>query len=164
MINIMIIFVLSGLWHGANWTFVIWGFAHGLAYIVETMIVRILKLKRSANETIAKVVDAFNVVKTFIIVSFIWILFRASDMHQVKLILKAIVKNIHVQDNFHVEPKTWLFLALFISIDTFLFNTRFDSWVNAKPAVARWSLYSLLLFLIMVFSSVNNFPFIYFQF
>ncbi|MBK7429394.1 MAG: MBOAT family protein [Bacteroidetes bacterium] len=164
MINIMIIFVLSGLWHGANWTFVIWGFAHGFFYIVETMIIRILKLRRSANETIAKIVDAFNVVKTFIIVSFIWILFRASDMHQVKLILKAIVRNIHVKDDFHVEPKTWLFLLLFIILDSFLFNTRFDSWANAKPVVVRWSLYSLLIFLIIVFSSVNNFPFIYFQF
>ena len=164
MINIMIIFVLSGLWHGANWTFVLWGFAHGFAYIIETLILRVLKLKRSDNKTIAKITDGFNVVKTFIVVSFIWILFRASDMHQAKLVLKAIYKNIHLADSFNVELKTWLLLAMFILLDTFLFNTRFDRWMNTKNVVTRWSVYSLLILMIIAFASVNNFPFIYFQF
>lgn len=164
MINILIVFVLSGLWHGANWTFILWGLIHGLVYITENIFKRLFKTDKIDNKVFLYVSNIFNVVKTFIIVSFIWILFRASDLQQVKIIFKSIIKNIHVRDSFSVDPKVWLFLGLFIIIDIRLFNTRFDFWCNRKSTITRWALYALMIFSIIVFSSVNNFPFIYFQF
>lgn len=164
MINILIVFILSGLWHGANWTFIIWGFAHGFVYILENIFDRIFKIKESENRIIRAVSNTFKVIKTFIIVSFIWILFRATDFQHVKTICKSTLHNFKVTDNFSVEPKVWLFLGLFILIDVILFNTRFDLWCNKRNAIIRWSLYSVMIFSIIVFSSVNNFPFIYFQF
>lgn len=164
MVNIMVVFILSGLWHGANWTFILWGFAHGTIFILENLVNRVLKLKKSENSVIASVTNAFNIVKTFVIVSFIWVLFRAKDFEQVKVIFKSILNNFKVEDSFSIEPKVWLFLGLFIIMDVLLFNTRFDLWCNKRHTVIRWSLYSVMIFLIIVFSSVNIMPFIYFQF
>ena len=164
MLNILVVFILSGFWHGANWTFVLWGLTHGLVYIIESLLTRILKLKKSENNSIQQLGAIFKTIKTFVIVTFIWVLFRASDLDQVKAIFSSLANNFSKQDDFNVEPKIWLFLALFIALDILLFNKRFDSWCGNQKAVIRWSFYSIFVFLIIVFSSVNNFPFIYFQF
>jgi D-alanyl-lipoteichoic acid acyltransferase DltB (MBOAT superfamily) len=164
MLNILVVFILSGFWHGANWTFVFWGLTHGLVYIVESLLTRILKLKKTENNTLQQLTTIFKTIKTFVIVTFIWVLFRASDLGQVKAIFNSLANNFSKQDNFNVEPKTWLFLLLFIVLDILLFNKRFDSWCGTQKAVIRWSFYTIFVFLIIVFSSVNNFPFIYFQF
>lgn len=164
MINILIVFILSGLWHGANWTFVLWGFAHGIVYIFENLFNRLFKIGKISNKLLQTTTSFLNVLKTFIIVSFIWILFRATDIQQVKVIFKALLNNFRITDNFSVEPRIWLLLGLFIIIDILLFNSRFDLWCNKRNSIVRWSLYSIMIFLIIAFSSVNNFPFIYFQF
>jgi alginate O-acetyltransferase complex protein AlgI len=164
MINILVVFVLSGLWHGANWTFVLWGLTHGLIYVFENIFNRVFKIKKLENYVLVIVSKTFNIIKTFVVVSFIWILFRATDIHQVKVILKALLNNVRITDNFSVEPRIWLLLGLFIIIDILLFNSRFDLWCNKRNTIVRWSLYSIMIFLIIAFSSVNNFPFIYFQF
>jgi len=164
MINILIVFLLSGLWHGANWTFVLWGLAHGCVYILERLFKRLIEFKKSENKYAVFISNSFNVIKTFVIVSFIWILFRATDLHQVKIIIKSIIQNFKITDSFTIEPKIWLFFGLFIIIDFLMLNNRFDLWCNNRNFVVRWSLYSVMIFLIIVFSSVNNFPFIYFQF
>jgi len=163
ILNILIVFVISGLWHGANWTFILFGFSHGILYIIETLFNRHIKIKIS-NNTVSLFIKTFKVIKTFIIVSFIFVLFRASNILQIKIIFESIINNFKIVDNFHIEPKIWLLLSLFIIIDILLFNTRFDYWCNKMNWVLRWTLYSLMIFLIVVFSSVNNFPFIYFRF
>lgn len=164
MINILIVFILSGLWHGAEWTFVLWGLVHGVINILEKLLKRFLKPIQTENAFLQRVINMFNIVKTFIIVSFIWILFRASNVSQVKIVCSSIINNLNVIDNFVIDPKIWLFLGLFIVIDIILFNNRFDFWCAKKHTIVRWSLYSVMVFSIIVFSSVNNFPFIYFQF
>ena len=67
----MIVFVVSGLWHGANWTFVIWGALHGLYVVVEALIHR-----RGTRIRLPAVV---KVLITFALVSFAWIFFRANS-------------------------------------------------------------------------------------
>lgn len=164
MLNILIVFILSGLWHGANWTFVFWGFAHGFIYILETLINNNFKIKLSENKLFTWILSFLKIVKTFVFVSFIWILFRATDIHHVKVIIKSLLNNLYVKDTFDIDPKIWIFFLFFILIDLLLFNTRFDFWCSKKNVFIRWSLYSFMIFAIIVFSSVNNFPFIYFQF
>lgn len=164
IINILIVFVLSGLWHGANWTFILWGFAHGFIYIIETLLINKLKFKDNHNFTFTKMLSFLKIIKTFIIVSLIWILFRATDLQHAKEILLSIFRNLNVKDSFSVEPKVWIFFFIFIIIDILLFNSRFDYWCRGKNVFIRWSVYSIMIFSIIVFSSVNNFPFIYFQF
>ena len=81
--NLAIVFLTSGLWHGANWTYVMWGALHGFYQIVGD----ILKPVRNKIETIFKVntqcfsYRLFNIIITFILVDFAWIFFRAPDIN-----------------------------------------------------------------------------------
>ena len=164
VVNILIVFILSGLWHGANWTFIIWGAAHAIVYLTENLINRYLKIKKVSSRIISSIASYFLMVKTFVMVSLIWILFRASDLNNVKSIFKSLLSNSKISDDFKVDPQVWLLLGLFVVIDIVLYNSRFDIWCNNRNVASRWSLYIILIFLIITFSSVNNFPFIYFQF
>jgi len=74
-------------------------------------------------------------------------------------------KNTGVQSAaLNIPMSTWFFLLVFIVSDVILYNKRFDKWVGNLPDVFRWSVYGFLLFAIIVFAGVENFPFIYFQF
>jgi len=79
-------------------------------------------------------------------------------------VFRAIWQNGEVFDLFAVPSKTWIFLVFFILSDIVLYNTRFDKWCGTKPLLIRWGIYIVLIFSILVFSGVENFPFIYFQF
>jgi len=81
-LNLMLTFVISGLWHGANWTFVIWGFLHGLYLIVAqatapyaARCAQMLGLHR-----VPRLTAAFKTLLTFSLVTFAWILFRANSV------------------------------------------------------------------------------------
>lgn len=164
MFNIMVVFLLSGFWHGANWTFVLWGACYGVIFIIEGLIRKRFKIENIKNKTSKAILTVFSVTKNFILVTLIWVLFRATNIGQIKVIYRALIDNIHLKDNFVVDPKIWLFLAFFIFLDVSLRKTRFDSWCSQRAPFVRWTVYAALLFLIFAFSSVNSFPFIYFQF
>lgn len=73
-VNIMLVFLVSGLWHGANWTFVLWGAMHGVAKVVH----------RLGNKMIVKIPKWLRVGITFVFTTFAWSIFRASHIAQVK--------------------------------------------------------------------------------
>ena len=79
-INVMIVFLVSGLWHGANWTFILWGAMHGIA----TVITRVFR------KQIDKWNPAFSWLVTFIFVSVAWVYFRADTIGQGTLMLKEV--------------------------------------------------------------------------
>ncbi len=161
--NIMVVFVLSGIWHGAAWNFLIWGAAHGLLHIIEKAILNHLPEKnRGKLEKI--VVDAFKIAKTFILVTLFWSLFRATSFANISDLFTSLVSNFNTGEHLNVENSIWIYLGLFILLDVLLFNSRFDKWCDNRPAVIRWAIYFVLIFMIIACSSVNNFPFIYFQF
>ena len=162
--NIMVVFVLSGIWHGAAWTFLLWGFAHGLLHIVEKALRNRLPLKEPKSKWLKASIDAFCVVKTFVLVTLFWVMFRATDFEHLKTIFVTAFTNFDGGIQMTVRPKMWIYLALFILSDVVLRNTRFDRWCDGKPFVVRWLIYAVLLFLVLGRACVNNFPFIYFQF
>ena len=162
--NIMVVFVLSGIWHGAAWTFLFWGFAHGLLHIVEKALRNRFPYKEPNSKWLSISLDALRIAKTFVLVTLFWVMFRATDFANMRDIFVAAVTNFGGGQSLAVKPEVWLYLALFILSDLLLFNTRFDAWCEGKPMVVRWLIYALLIFLIIACSSVNSFPFIYFQF
>lgn len=68
-VNLMITFLVSGLWHGASWTFVLWGFVYGILQVIERL------FQRGLN----RIPDAIRTLGTFLMVNFLWVLFRADD-------------------------------------------------------------------------------------
>ena len=81
-----------------------------------------------------------------------------------KDVFQAAVSQFGEGKGLEVDPKVWVFLGLFVASDLILYNKRFDGWCKGKAMVLRWVLYFGMIFSIIVFSSVENFPFIYFQF
>lgn len=81
-INILIVFLVSGIWHGANWTFVLWGIIHGLLSIADRILEKIQK----------KIFEPVRWMCTFCAVNLLWLLFRSDSIAQWKNILKIILK------------------------------------------------------------------------
>ena len=85
-INVIIVFILSGFWHGANWTFIIWGALHALYITVYMLKQQWFK----TNKPPAALANIVGVIFTFSIVSFAWIFFRANNVQDAFLIIKNI--------------------------------------------------------------------------
>ena len=73
-LNILIVFLVSGIWHGANWTFVLWGVLHGLCQMAE----------RAGKPVLQKIPVVIRRIVTFLVVSYLWLLFRSADLAEFK--------------------------------------------------------------------------------
>jgi alginate O-acetyltransferase complex protein AlgI len=147
--NILIVFVLSGIWHGANWTFVLWGLAHGLLYISGGLFDRFWGASVAKDTAFHHIITGFRVAKTFGIVSFVWILFRAENMEHVMQMGKALMNNWHVSDDYHLDFIAGICLLGFLIFDLVLRNDRFDQWCGKQHATVQVS--------IIILSSIFNF-------
>ena len=89
MINVMIVFLVSGLWHGAAWTFVIWGALHGLYQIIGTLTYKARErgLSRIGLTGESLAVKTVRRVNTFVLVTFAWLFFRANSTSDAFLLL-----------------------------------------------------------------------------
>lgn len=163
IINIFIVFIVSGVWHGASWTFIIWGALYGVIYLLEIIINKLLNI--NSYNKVSKITHSLLSIKTFIFVTFIWVFFRSPSFNEALDIFKNLFSNANVSLNTLIIPRsTLLFLGIFIISDIILYNKRFDSWLGNLHFMLRWCIYSFLIFSIITFAGVENFPFIYFQF
>ena len=158
--NIAIIFIISGLWHGANWTFIIWGCIHALMYILYTF----YQPKSSNNQS--TILKLAKTIFTFGVVTFAWIFFRAKSIYEALSYLRSIVANIYDSPsklftgeglaNTQVIP----YIIAMILID---WKLRKDERDVGIPLMKHISM--LLLFLIIYKILTNKeAQFIYFQF
>jgi len=163
VLNILVVFLISGLWHGANWTFIIWGLLFGLIYLIEHVVNMTLNLQKEHSAYSAG--HFLLALKTFFLVTILWVFFRSQSFGDAMHIFKLIVQNAPSEPQQLLIPlSTWIFLLLFIVSDVFLYKRRFDSWLSGMHFLLRWTIYGVLLFGIIAFAGVENFPFIYFQF
>ncbi|HQN99013.1 MAG TPA: MBOAT family O-acyltransferase [Bacteroidales bacterium] len=160
-VNIFIVYTLSGLWHGANWTFLIWGSIFGLMFIIERFFYEHFGIISTEKWGIRRI---FGVLITFVIVTLAWIFFRSSSLSNALSMFEALLNNTALADPWRPDPFIMFWLVLFIILDILLFNNRFDQWCSKKPLWLRWTIYTLLIFGITAFSGIDNQPFIYFQF
>lgn len=167
--NTFIIFLVSGFWHGANWTFIVWG-ALNAFYFLPLMLTN---SNRNNLEIVAQgkwfptVREIIGMVSTFLMAVFGWIFFRSNDLtHAFSFIGKMFTTN------FFKAPKIpeLAYLSIF-----FIFFMLFVEWIGRESNYAleridkikfvpfRWVFYSLLLVCIIVLSGKEQ-EFIYFQF
>ena len=178
--NILIVFILSGIWHGANWTFVIWGLLHGAYLVVENKFYGFFKQLKIASGWIAIVIKRLGV---FILVTIAWVFFRAQNISQAFYILKNFFRDIPgqiklVMTNEHFSRLQLLymnqpgnefiiavlFLVIMMSIHFLQKASSFDEWLTRKSGYARWSFYYALVLVFVCFGIFNRSAFIYFQF
>ncbi len=165
--NVLIVFLLSGFWHGANFTFLFWGFLHVLfflpSFVSADKQTRILEV--NTNSAISTMTDFLKMTSTFLMVSFAWIFFRSSSIsvafHYVDTLFSASLFQFP-----EVVPKTVIgYLLLFICIE---WMGRNDLYAIEKLGLQwnkalRLGFYYLLTYLILYYYGAD-FQFLYFQF
>ncbi|GAA4278924.1 MBOAT family O-acyltransferase [Aquimarina mytili] len=169
--NVFIIFLVSGFWHGANWTFIIWGGIHALLFLplLLTNNNRTYLSSTIAEKTILpSLKELFQILTTFILVTFSWIFFRASSLTHAWAYLKAIFSNDIVLKYAH--PSGYRMIDYFIIIILFVmyeYCIRKDERVpfDFKSRYFRFLIYAILLLAILLFydDQIDR-SFIYFQF
>lgn len=177
-VNVMITFLLSGIWHGASWNFVAWGAFNGLAVLPETIRGRRTTLHvndAAGGEGLLPNRKALvRIIFTFAIVCIGWVFFRANKLSDAWLILSRMVSEaLYLEGYFlgweHVQDQplgSYLVLALVIMI-IFEWTQRsrphplhFSHW----PQPVRWATYLGLSVVLVLFGTYSSTRFIYFQF
>ena len=150
--NVLMVFLLSGLWHGANYTFIVWGGLHGLYYLIERYFPLTIR---------------FSLIKglmTFLAVAFAWIFFRAASMQEAYAVIQGCMNSLHGTKALDTQPFIFLLLFLFGVFEWQKGDLRFDGYCAQLPAVKRWTLYCFMLFCILVVCGSEYNAFIYFKF
>ena len=171
--NQFIVFAVSGLWHGANWTFVIWGALHGF-YLVFARITEKFRINLRAtigiskNEFVNKSVQASI---TFALVAFAWIFFRAANFSTAVTIIK---NSLHVSKSqlglYMLGNDTYNFVLCFVfiafmeGIHWLMRKGDVNELLNKQPIALRWLVYVFFILLIINFGEFGDKQFIYFQF
>ena len=171
--NLMVTFVLSGLWHGADWKFIVWGAINGAALVVEkVLMVQRPKSDVPGGENDIPAVSVFvRMGYTFIIICVGWIFFRAASVSSAWLILYKIASlPLMIADPASlvleqaVRKGIW-YLVVFVLIE-WAFRRHLHPIVVAKlPVAVRWTVYTIVIWAtikMMLVNAVN--PFIYFTF
>jgi len=163
-------FLVSGIWHGAAWHFIAWGAFHGLLYlpfIYKGKGLRSMFGKRTENYSLR---DLPSILLTFSLVLIGYIMFRANSLTDAMIYYKGLFTG-SLMEVPNIQGKTTL-LMIFVFILILLiieFKGRHTTnpishIANIKSRFVRWSLYSLLLFVIGMYMNNNVSAFIYFQF
>lgn len=157
--NIFITFLVSGIWHGANWTFILWGSLHGFYQIIE----KFLGLQKYER---INVIRFLRIMVTFILVTFAWIFFRMPSISDAILVINKIFTDFpsHVFIDSGVDVIiTFIPLLIFIAKDLTEEFTAF-SLFNNRNVVVRWASYLVVLFSILLFGVLDASSFIYASF
>lgn len=178
--NLFVVFLISGLWHGANWTFLVWGAIHGffLVFSIWTHDIRQKIAHFSQLEKFPHVQKAFKVFMTFHLVLFSWIFFRANSISEAFLLIRNMlgVSGTMAQIfelNYTIEGinlVNWeLLLALtFIlvmeSVHVLQRGRTLRQFLSERPVWMRWAVYYAMVFAILMFGVFEKNAFIYFQF
>ena len=172
--NLILVFLVSGLWHGADLSFVLWGLIHGIFNVLEN-IFGINKKSRRKNILL----DSFRRILTFIIVVFAFIYFRAENIHHGNEYLLAIINNPRSLNIMEDLSKTSfgisnIYPLLFGIIILFVFDILKYNKINLAEKVLkiilpiRWLIYFAFIFAIIIFGvygpDFSESAFIYFQF
>ncbi|MBS5794015.1 MAG: MBOAT family protein [Clostridiales bacterium] len=179
--NLMITFLVSGIWHGANWTFILWGGLNGFYQIVGDLKNRFLKSINFniKNKYINRFFNIFRTLITFSLICFSLIFFRANTVKDAFYIINNLFSDIQNVNNiqylynistqlglniFEILMATACIMILFI-IETFEYKQRIYITLNKLPFIIRFIFYYIITIIILsmgVFSNAGQF--IYFQF
>ena len=174
--NLMVTFLVSGLWHGANWTYVLWGGIHGLGQILEREWNRIFPPKKEKRSWL-------RIGFTFLFVCVTWIFFRANTISEACYVLTHLLEGIgnpvaYLTDGYHAFRSAGMIQVsgiktlaicilciLVLLIYDYLDQTK-SVWerMGALKKPLRYTVYFLLLFVILYSRQLGEYEFVYFQF
>jgi alginate O-acetyltransferase complex protein AlgI len=161
---IIVVFLVSGLWHGANYTFIIWGLLHGLYQVIEaaTANLRTRFARRFNIDRESFGHRFFEIACTFLLVTFTWIFFRAQNIHEAGQIIRSIVtlEGITEQSGWAIpklglaQPDMLIMLAgliVVIVVQVAGHKRNLIRELNIQPLPFRWLVYLTLIFAVIIF-------------
>ena len=155
--NLMLTMLLGGLWHGANWNFVIWGAFHGGILSIE----RLLGLAKPRERGWTPG-DVPRAILTFVLVCIGWVFFRAAGVHDAMLVIGRML---HVpRGRWPIEPALMVLTGISLLAALWEEQRPLLGWVRRAPAWAVAGCLGTILFVAEVFGVDGNIPFVYFQF
>lgn len=165
IINTFIIFVVSGFWHGANWTFIIWGFLNAL-FILPLVIFQLNRKNTNIvaeNSLLPTFKEMLQMLVTFTLTCFAWIFFRAESVNDAFVYISGIfkLKNAGLPT---ADIKPFAFVAILLVVEWM--HRKEDHGLQLdgmRKPVHRWSVY-ITVFLMILFFGASSDSFIYFQF
>jgi D-alanyl-lipoteichoic acid acyltransferase DltB (MBOAT superfamily) len=168
--NIIITFTISGLWHGASFTFLIWGFLHGIFLVAEHFISPVINIK-------SKLKNFAGFVVTFTFTNLAWLFFRVENWNHFTILFENIISpktvslnsflNLLFDSSHLTAPARMLVFVfpVFIFIEVQLGKNEFSNFLRNSPKYYRWVFYYVIILAILFFGVLNSAPqFIYFQF
>jgi len=169
-LNILITFAFSGLWHGANLTYVLWGTLHGLVQVIENIFPFFLKKSKGAMFWL-------RVIWVNVIVSYpMWLIFRSSKITDAFFAIRASVSGITHPRSYIINgftnlgiglldaiPITFCIILLFV-YDYAAMKLDVIEYISGKSRVVRYAAYIFIVALIICFRASGEAAFVYFQF
>jgi D-alanyl-lipoteichoic acid acyltransferase DltB (MBOAT superfamily) len=167
--NLLFVFLVSGLWHGANWNFIIWGGLNGLYLVAAILFDPLFTRAQNLVPLLRKpfIRKPFNIGFTFVLACIAWVFFRANTFPQAMLILK---KMSHPFNALTFTSASTLLYAVLGLIVLLLVETRLEFFpnsfkiLNSPKPVVRYTGYAFLVVLILMVGVFDGGQFIYFQF
>jgi D-alanyl-lipoteichoic acid acyltransferase DltB (MBOAT superfamily) len=165
--NLMITFLISGLWHGANWTFVLWGGIHGTYQKLQRGLI-------STKKTERRIYWILNVFLTFLFICFAWIFFRANTLSDVLYIITHLFSGLKNPKEYFLTIisvpgksgiiKGFFGIVLLLAFD--YLSLRIDVWERIKKlnVIIRYGIYFGLISLVLLLMNTGSHEFVYFQF
>jgi D-alanyl-lipoteichoic acid acyltransferase DltB (MBOAT superfamily) len=179
--NLFIVFLVSGLWHGASWTFVIWGALHGVyqGFGILTKAQRNAFVQRIGLTNHPQLYKWVQVLTVFFLVCFSWIFFRANTIADAFYIVgKSFgtfgnLSQVFVMDVSHalfmnqgikVFAVSVISIAIMEVVHLIQRNGSVSGLMMQRPVWVRWSVYYMAIIAVLLFGQFGNQEFIYFQF
>ena len=178
MRNVLITFIISGFWHGAAWTFGIWGALNGAVLLLETSVGSRVQRVRSQTPggegLLPSLMILGRMLLTFLIICLTWVFFRSATLGEAFTILQKIAIDLWNLDSYRLaitaissqaeNQQTLILLVIFIGLE---WLRRKHNHILAKIELlrlGRWGIYTATIFAIMTFGTRTAGTFIYFQF
>ena len=169
--NVFAIFIVSGFWHGANWTFIFWGLFHALLFLPSFILGtnrKYVEIAKSGFNIVTAIKNVYRTVLTFALVTVGWVFFRAETISDAFTYLKRIVTVFSVGDYSHPNGYRlidYLLLLLFFVAYEYIIRNKERNPISFTNKYVRLLVYILLVFLMLLFydDGVDR-SFIYFQF
>lgn len=172
--NILIVFIISGLWHGSSWTFVVWGLLHAIYMIIGRILAPSWKLLITTLriDLFPKLLTCIEIVITFNLIAFGWIFFRAADLETALILVANLSK---VQPMQLAPYYIWAKLALLLIVGNIILRATLElikvilpqklhSLNSSAATYFSWLIQYALVIMIILFGVTKKTPFIYFQF
>ncbi len=161
-INIMIVFILSGFWHGASWNFVIWGALHGLFQLMGITLTRIFPNLAADEQKSAAGVWMYRLF-TFLLVTIAWVFFRIPKFGDIQIYFGQLTHGSILDPISLAFNTSELLFSILLIVGLYLYDFKRDK-IKVDSVKLFWPIISGLAFLIYFFGVFNLKQFIYFQF